>query len=132
MISPNEGNNIAPAWKRLGAYLIDVFVINFVIRLVAAGFTISDIVQAWFFFLTFILYNVYMDFFIQGTLGKMILRIKVISAVGGKPTLLQSFNRNFGKVISTLPLFWGFIRIMTPSYKQAIHDELARCFVVKK
>lgn len=80
----------------------------------------------------FLCYNVVMDYSFQGTLGKMILRIKVIKVNGEKPDLLTSVARNVGKIISWLPLGWGFIRLLTPTFPQGIHDELAKCFVVEQ
>ena len=62
----------------------------------------------------------------------MVLRIKVILTDGTSPKLLDSFYRNVGKLISTLPLFYGFIRILAPHQRQTIHDELAKCLIIEK
>jgi uncharacterized RDD family membrane protein YckC len=71
-----------------------------------------------------------MEYKFQATFGKMILKIKVIRTNGQRPDLATSFYRNFGKIASGLPLGWGFIRLLTPAYKQGIHDEIAKCYVI--
>lgn len=124
--------NYAPAWRRLIAYLIDIIIVQAI--LVLSYFLIGDIafiIRSWIVFWTYMIYNIIMDYKYQGTLGKMLLRIKVITIKGQAPDLKTSFYRNFGKLISALPLLWGFIRILTPSTPQTIHDELARCYVIE-
>ena len=124
--------NYAPAWRRLIAYLIDIIIVQAI--LVLSYLLIGDIafiIRSWIVFWTYMIYNIIMDYKYQGTLGKMLLRIKVITIKGQAPDLKTSFYRNFGKLISALPLLWGFIRILTPSTPQTIHDELARCYVIE-
>ncbi|MFN5550596.1 MAG: RDD family protein [Bacteroidota bacterium] len=79
-----------------------------------------------------LVYNVVSDFLFQRSIGKKLAKIKVVDISGKPPTLFQAFTRNFGKIISTLPLMWGFIRVLTPTYRQTIHDELSRCLVIEE
>jgi uncharacterized RDD family membrane protein YckC len=123
---------IALAWKRIVAYLIDILLLNLVFTLIRVISTWPIELQNWLMLWLFLFYNVASDFFFQRSVGKKMVKIKVVSISGQPPTLFQAFTRNFGKIISTLPLMWGFIRVFTPSYKQTIHDELSRCFVVEE
>lgn len=125
--------NYAPAWRRLIAYLIDIVIVQAI--LILSYLLIGDIaffMRSWIIFWTYMIYNILMDYKYQGTLGKMLLKLKVITIKGQTPDLKTSFYRNFGKLISALPLLWGFIRILTPSTPQTIHDELARCYVIEQ
>jgi len=122
----------APAWKRLVAYLIDYIVITLLSVLIGAIFGVPFSKFNWLDLGIFMAYYIFMDQRYEGTLGKKALRLKVIRTNGQRVNLKASFFRNFGKIVSTLPLGWGFIRILTPSYPQAIHDELARCYVIEK
>lgn len=131
---PNSYHKIikyAPGWKRLIAYMIDVILIQLPVSI--SWFIVVEVpIPLSLVFGIFLCYNVVMDYSFQGTLGKMILRIKVIKVNGEKPDLLTSVARNVGKIISWLPLGWGFIRLLTPTFPQGIHDELAKCFVVEQ
>lgn len=122
----------AASWKRLIAYLIDITLVNIISIIIyyIAGVPLS--MFNWLIFYVFMIYSILMDYKFQGTVGKLILKLKVIRVNGERPDLSTSFYRNFGKVVSTLPLLWGFIRILTPSYPQSIHDEISRCLVVER
>jgi uncharacterized RDD family membrane protein YckC len=71
-----------------------------------------------------------MDYYYQGTFGKMIFNMKVINLKRQKPDLLSSFYRNFGKIVSAFPFSYGFLRILAPHQTQTIHDELGKCYVI--
>jgi uncharacterized RDD family membrane protein YckC len=122
----------APFWKRLVSYLIDIILSNSISLVIFYSIGLPPAMKDWLFFGVFLTYNILMDYRFQGTLGKRILRLKVVRTNGQRPDLKTSFYRNFGKIVSVLPLFWGFIRMLTPSYPQGIHDELARCYVIEK
>jgi uncharacterized RDD family membrane protein YckC len=72
-----------------------------------------------------------MDSYHQQTIGKMILKIKVIKTDGTKPDILSAFYRNFGKIVSAIPLFYGFLRILDPNQRQTVHDQLGKCLVIE-
>ena len=122
----------APSWKRLVSYLIDIILSNATSLIIFRTFGLPLVIKDWLFLGVFLTYNILMDYRLQGTIGKRILGLKVVRINGQRPDLLTSFYRNFGKIVSALPLFWGFIRMLTPSYPQGIHDELARCYVIEK
>lgn len=121
----------APSWKRLISYVIDIWLIQFLVTIIW-WLVFEAPVSLSLEYTIFLVYNIIMDYFFQGTIGKMALRIKVIKTNGTRTDFQSSVFRNLGKIVSGLPLGWGFIRLLTPSFPQAIHDELARCYVVEK
>lgn len=121
----------APSWKRLISYVIDMLLIEFSVTIIWWLVFEAPISLGLVYTISFV-YNIIMDYFFEGTIGKMVLRIKVIKTNGRRIDFQASVFRNLGKIVSWLPLGWGYIRLLTPSFPQAIHDELARCYVVEK
>ena len=121
----------ASFWKRLIAFAIDSILIIIISALLGVIFKLSPPVVYWLDVALFYTYNIFMDTKHQATLGKIILKIKVIKADGTRPDLMNSFYRNFGKFISAIPLFYGFLRILAPHRRQTMHDELAKCLVIE-
>lgn len=67
----------------------------------------------------------------QGTLGKIALGIKVTDIQGNRISFARATGRYFGKILSGLVLMIGFIMAGFTEKKQALHDILADCFVIK-
>jgi len=68
----------------------------------------------------------------QGTLGKIALEIKVTDMNGNRITFLNATGRYFGKIITGMTLGIGYLMAGFTTKKQALHDILASCLVVKK
>jgi uncharacterized RDD family membrane protein YckC len=68
----------------------------------------------------------------QGTLGKMALGIKVTDLDGNRIAFGRASGRYFGKIVSGMILYIGFIMAGFTEKKQALHDIMASCLVVKK
>ena len=68
----------------------------------------------------------------QATIGKMALNLKVTDIDGGRVSFLQATGRHFGKIISGLIIYIGYIMAGFTEKKQALHDMMASCLVVKK
>ncbi|HUW07578.1 MAG TPA: RDD family protein [Williamwhitmania sp.] len=68
----------------------------------------------------------------QGTLGKMAVGIKVTDMQGNRITFARATGRFFGKIISKMILYVGFIMAGFTEKKQALHDIMADCLVVRK
>ena len=66
----------------------------------------------------------------QATLGKMALGIKVTDLAGNPISFGKASGRHFGKIISTLILFMGFVMVAFTEKKQGLHDMMAGCLVV--
>lgn len=67
----------------------------------------------------------------QGTLGKIALGIKVTDIQGNRISFARATGRYFGKILSGLVLMIGFIMAGFTEKKQALHDILADCLVIK-
>ncbi|MCX6292478.1 MAG: RDD family protein [Bacteroidetes bacterium] len=68
----------------------------------------------------------------QATVGKMALGLKVTNMNGERISFLQATGRFFGKIVSGMILYIGFMMAGFTEKKQALHDIMANCLVVKK
>ena len=145
-------------WKRFLAYIIDyiigivfVFLVSFTVMIIWEGLLErqqlfswlprifgSDDRMAWVLgqfggFVLWWLYYAFMESSVkQATLGKMALGIIVTDLVGNKISFGKASGRFFGKIISALIVCVGFIMAGVTEKKQALHDIMAGCLVVKK
>jgi uncharacterized RDD family membrane protein YckC len=67
----------------------------------------------------------------QGTLGKLALGIKVTDTSGRRISFARATGRYFGKILSGLLMMIGYIMAGFTDKKQALHDMLADCLVIK-
>lgn len=128
-------------WKRFGAFFFDALLIlttlswvTLVLEAIRIG--MSDILYSVGVRLGIVavifLYFVVCESILGGaTLGKMIMGIRVADASGNPPSFLRSFVRTFLKILSTIVLFGGFVMIAFTENKQALHDSMTKCFVVR-
>jgi uncharacterized RDD family membrane protein YckC len=144
---PNTGTrtlNYAGFWIRFVAYLIDTVVIYAVLFAVAAIFGVgsgaftdpsavdmSSMALIYVvFFLGIIGYFIGMESSAkQATLGKMAVGIKVGDELGNRISVGKAAGRFFGKIISGLILYIGYMMAGWDPKKQALHDKLAGTFV---
>ena len=69
----------------------------------------------------------------QGTLGKIALGLVVTGMDGQRVTFGRASGRFFAKIITGLvPLYIGFIMAGFTEKKQALHDMIASCLVLRK
>jgi uncharacterized RDD family membrane protein YckC len=68
----------------------------------------------------------------QGTLGKMALNLQVTDLEGRKLTFGRATGRYFGKIVSGAIMGIGYIMAGFTQQKQALHDIMAGCLVVRK
>jgi len=72
---------------------------------------------------------------IQGTLGKMALRLKVTDLQGRKLSFWHAFGRNAAKMVTNMTCFVfyvGYILAGMTAKKQALHDMIASTLVCRK
>lgn len=68
----------------------------------------------------------------QGTLGKRAMKIRVVNYDNERLTFKDASVRFLGRLVSHLiPLFMGFFMMMLTEKKQALHDKIAKTYVVK-
>jgi uncharacterized RDD family membrane protein YckC len=150
---PTE-DNLASFWIRLLAFVIDlipIYVISAFINSILAsrGFlpniaalTSLDainkipanqlVILQLVFNLTLIIYNsAFEASAMKATIGQRICRLVVVNADGEGIGFLNALARSFGKVVSLS--FWGigFISIFWTEHRQALHDYVAKTYVVK-
>lgn len=140
-------------WIRLIARIIDstlisavfgtiVFVVAIVIGIIAAmlpegaatllslvfliGVTIVGLITDWLYFACFECSS------LQATPGKLILGLKVTTLTGERIGFGRATGRFFGKIISALPLYIGFMMAGWTEKKQALHDMMCETLVVRK
>jgi uncharacterized RDD family membrane protein YckC len=68
----------------------------------------------------------------QATIGKRLMDIKVGDLFGNRLDIGTSILRNFAKILSTLPLFIGYLYCFLNKKQQCLHDVLANTLVVKQ
>jgi uncharacterized RDD family membrane protein YckC len=68
----------------------------------------------------------------QATLGKKILGLKVTDLSGNRITFARASGRFFGKILSGMILGIGFLMAGFTARKQALHDILAGCLVLRQ
>lgn len=68
----------------------------------------------------------------QATIGKLTLGLKVTDMAGNRVSFGRATGRFFGKIISAFILWIGFIMAGFTAQKQALHDMMASCLVMRK
>jgi len=126
-------------WLRLLAYVIDYVILIIVSKILFgdrvvtfSNGTISAQFDGIYFFIP-ILYIVLFWKFFSATPGKMILKMKIISADNEKGLSWKDvLLRILGYFVSGIVIAIGFIWIGFDKKKQGWHDKIAKTFVVKK
>ena len=131
-------------WKRLLAYLIDwviliaisiVIVMLGAVLLVAGGVpttwagpfgNLVGLLVGWLY------YALFESSEWQATPGKRALDMKVTDMEGRRIGFWRATGRHFGKILSMLLLFAGFIMIAFTREKQGLHDIMAGCLVINR
>jgi len=127
---PDEPIVYAGFWERFAAGIIDGLILAipnllFQYTLGPAG-TFLSLVMIW-------LYAAIQESgSAQSTIGKKIVGIRVQGENGERLSFGQATGRHFGKWISTLILFVGFLMMLWDENKQTLHDKMAGAFIVKK
>jgi uncharacterized RDD family membrane protein YckC len=69
-------------------------------------------------------YFVFFEYCFKGTIGKMFLDLSVTDARGRRLSLARANRRYWSKLLSTIPLYLGFLPIVWTKKKRALHDRL--------
>jgi uncharacterized RDD family membrane protein YckC len=81
--------------------------------------------------LAFVFYSGLLTYFFKGqTLGKMIMRIKIISLTHDHLSLWHSIERSLGYGASILEGGFGFIQYFIHPNRQTVHDRIAETIVI--
>jgi uncharacterized RDD family membrane protein YckC len=68
---------------------------------------------------------------LRATPGKLACSIKVVDLWGEQISFVRSAGRNLGKYVSALIFGIGFMMAGWTHRKQALHDKMAKCLVVR-
>jgi uncharacterized RDD family membrane protein YckC len=68
----------------------------------------------------------------QATLGKKAMGIKVTNMLGDRISFGQATGRHFGKMLSTIIIFIGYLMMLWDDKKQTLHDKMAGTLVVSR
>ncbi len=132
---------LADTKKRGMAFFIDEMLLSFLLILAlwesfASAKTVEDIIYVTnTFVLEFMAMKIiYQAFFVMqygATLGKIIMKIKVIEIKTlQSPNVVVSLNRAIFRVISEMLFYLGFVWGMMDQFRQTWHDKTARTLVV--
>ncbi len=149
---PAGETRYAGFWLRFVAYLIDsgvVGVFNFIVGItlgliIAAsgggramrGYDPQMVLMGGVYLVGFVAWLLYFAFMEssswQATLGKKALSLMVTDSEGNRLSFGHALGRNLAKFLSFVTLYIGFILAGFTQKKQALHDMVAGCLVVKK
>jgi len=145
------GDNLASFGWRFLAWIIDYIILSFLASFVAKALIVRGIIPAFTtysailkasprelfimqlsFIIPLIIYNALCEASpMKGSIGKKLCRLVVVDIDGMGLTFFNALLRSFGKAISVFLLYIGFVTIFFTEHKQALHDQLARTYVVK-
>jgi uncharacterized RDD family membrane protein YckC len=66
----------------------------------------------------------------QATIGKMIMKIKVVGEDGGRVSFATAAIRYLGRIVSFVILLIGYLMVLWDPKRQALHDKIAHTYVV--
>ncbi len=132
---------------RLTAFILDKIIVGLVLIVLRLAFmvflsgSVSDILARKVFFsvslsdaIIYLLtaaYFVLLTYYTGGTVGKKMMKIRVVSAEDRQPTFFEiAFREIIGRYLSAFILYIGYLIIGAGSQKEALHDHLADTRVV--
>jgi uncharacterized RDD family membrane protein YckC len=66
------------------------------------------------------------------TVGKMVMKIRVITAEGQKVSYLRALGRYFAKLLSGMTLMIGYLMAAFDDEKRTLHDRICNTRVIVK
>lgn len=117
-------------WRRLVAYLIDFAILSLMVATSSVLIGLNKNFNYYILLCTYMVYASGMDSYYGATLGKMIMKLRILNSNGGKISLLSAFYRNLIKIIFTTT---GFEILLFPFTKgfSGIHNRAVKTSVVK-
>jgi uncharacterized RDD family membrane protein YckC len=151
-IFPEQQTTYAGFWERFGAAFLDglilipvVYGLNYLMTGSIVGETVSQTSEGGITFSTqyyvsqlislivgWLYFAIQESSVHQATLGKRGLGLKVTNLQGGKLSFGQATGRHFGKYLSAVILFIGYLMMVWDSKKQTLHDKMAGALVIRK
>lgn len=138
---PPQGKyEYAGFWRRFVAIMLDAL-------LVGAFFTwpirfysnesspswvwIIAVIAAVFYFAAWFVYFILLTGYKGQTLGKTVMRLKVFNLDMTDVSYATAATREFSKILSAIICYVGFFMAGFDDRKQALHDKIAKTYVIK-
>jgi uncharacterized RDD family membrane protein YckC len=132
-------------WRRFIAYLIDSAVVGalplIVALIIAPIFFTSSRAVAELGVIVFVVpvagtvgwlyYSLMESSGFQATLGKRVMGLKVTGLKGEPVSFGRASGRFFAKILSSMLLMLGYVMAAFTARKQALHDIIAGCVVIR-
>jgi uncharacterized RDD family membrane protein YckC len=122
-------------WRRCVANAIDTFLISIVIFsfMAVSGVTKREnLFVPVVVLLNWLYYALLESSKRQSTIGKGMLGIKVTDMAGNRVSFARATGRHFGKIVSGAILGIGYLMAAFTKQKQALHDLMAHCLVLRR
>jgi uncharacterized RDD family membrane protein YckC len=141
-VAPKGTFSYSSVARRFGAILIDGIIVNIVVLplvILLAGFSgithvgLSSGFNALIYLIQYLLpasYEIILIAAYGATFGKMLMKIKVVTAEGGRISYGRSIGRYFAKMLSGLILCIGYLMAIWDEEKRALHDRLCKTRVI--
>lgn len=117
--------------KRLTAYIIDGVVFSVPYYMVFGLRESYTITEYGIYFILWTAYFVWMVGMYGATIGKMIMKVKIVKEDGSKVSYADALVRELASYLSFIVIGLGFLNIIWDSRKQGWHDKIAKTVVVK-
>lgn len=136
ILGTTQNVEYAGFWARFAAYFLDLAIIMILFLVIGIGASFAGgaaaVIGSIVIFLINLLYFPAMESSArQATFGKSLCGIKVTDLDGGRLSFWRALLRNIAKIISAIPFSIGFLLAAFTKRKQALHDMLAKCLVVR-
>ena len=113
---------------RLGATIVDSFVLSVPFYLLERSVGLYALVWA----LPFVFYGPIMESSsAQATVGKIAFGLIVTDTSYRRISFWRALGRHFAKILSTLPLYLGYVMVVFTPQQRALHDYIAGTVVLR-
>jgi uncharacterized RDD family membrane protein YckC len=116
-------------WKRITASFFDVIFVGLLVLVIhmLSPKPVPVPMTKWIMLAVFMTYSILFDYYLHGTPGKHMMKIKILYTHDKRSYLLTTFYRNVLKVVS----FSGFYWMLGAPYRQGLHNRIAKCMIVE-
>jgi uncharacterized RDD family membrane protein YckC len=142
----DENYRFAGFWERLFALVVDVIIMIVVTMIISSiyligysmllsvptyGYDIETMASLVGLPVAWLYYAVMESSKRQATFGKMLFGLRVVDLNGDRISFGRASGRYFGKALSSFTFLIGYFMAGWTRKKQALHDKMSRCLVVK-
>ncbi len=128
--------NYASLGKRFVGFVIDMTLV-FIVTLIFAAANrgdpgLQDAVRGMFIFTLWIYYSAMEGSPAQGSIGKILMKIKVTDLDGNRIGVGRAIGHGFARIFSSMFFGIGYIMALFTEKNQCLHDQAAKCIVVNR